>query len=163
MIYQTTRGTIMINLNRLLKQCKASFQKQRGVGLVEVLVAIAIMGSAITALLSSMQTGSNAVIVTDKNVTARSLAQAQIEYIRSYPFTPGTSSYDIIDIPNGYGYSINLSVATPSFSTNITMPVDNLFLGAELPDTQRSMQVITVTVSRDGEEVIELSTIKGNR
>ncbi len=160
MINPTIREMITMNINRRLKWRKAPLQEQRGVGLVEVLVAIAIMGSAITALLASMHTGSNAVIVLDKNVTARSLAQAQVEFIRSFPYD-ATGEYDLIDIPNGY--SITVFAGTPSISTAITMPDDNTFLGAELPATQRSMQVITVTVSRLGGEVVELTTIKGNR
>ena len=150
--------TITHNFNHIMRWYKSLIHGENGIGLPEVLVALVILGTAITAIISSMHTGSNAVIVTDKKVTARSLAEAQLEHIKALPYNQGDTTYSIIDTSDT-GYTIALEVGTVS----ATALFDTTFLGASIPGTQTSIQQITVTVSRSGAEVIELTTFKGNR
>ena len=84
---------------------------ERGVGLVESLIALAIVGVAITALLGALSTGSMAVGKTDRRVTAESLARAQMEYTKSLPYLVAPASYEAIaPLPEGYSIS---AVASP--------------------------------------------------
>lgn len=139
-------------------------RKQDGIGLAEVLVAVAIISSAIVALLSSMTTGASAVQLTDEHVTARHLAEAQLEYIKSYPYSPGASSYPLADIPTRHGLAMIVNVSTASMVT--LTGGDDTFLGATLPGTQASIQEVTVTVTqpaKDDKVLITLTTLKGNR
>ena len=62
---------------------------QEGFGLVEVLVAVAIVGMTVVALLAALSTGSIGVATTDEQVTAANLARSQLEYTRSQPYAPG--------------------------------------------------------------------------
>ncbi|MFO8009377.1 MAG: hypothetical protein R6U89_01050, partial [Dehalococcoidia bacterium] len=66
---------------------------QGGAGLAEVLIALVLVGFAITALLASFNTGSRAVIMTDEKTTARNLAENQIDLIKSDPYNPATCTY----------------------------------------------------------------------
>ncbi len=152
---------ITLGLNKQLKWRKAPFQAQRGIGLAEVLVALAIIGSAITALIASMSTGASAVDLTDERVTARGLAESQLEYIKSYPFAPGTTSYPLVNLPTGRGFTMTVQVGTPTSAA--LSGTKTTFLGTALPNSEASVQEISITVSRDGQEVIELTTFKGNR
>ncbi len=157
-MYPISREMITMNINRWLRWREAPFQEERGIGLAEVLVAVAILGVAFTALLSSMNTGSNAVIITDKRVTARNLAEAQIEHIKALPYHQGDETYSIIETDDT-NYTISLAVGT--ISANSLR--GTTFIGATIPGTQTSIQQIMVTVSRAGSDIIELTTFKGNR
>jgi Tfp pilus assembly protein PilV len=86
-------------------RCLATVGGECGVGLVEALVAVAILGIALTALLSAVSTGSMAVSRTEERVTAENLARSQLEYVKSQPYqllpatyaliTPSPDDYDV--------------------------------------------------------------------
>lgn len=139
-------------ISRLVRQ-------QNGVGLAEVLVSVAIVGSAVIALLSSMTTGANAVQITDEHVSARYLAESQLEYIKAYPYEPGAATYPLVDIPTRHNFTMVVSVVIPQASCL----TGDTFLGAEIPNSEDSLQQITVTVLQNGGTVTSLTTFKGNR
>ena len=154
----------MIIRKRWLQNTERSVRCQKGVGLAEVLVALVLIGTAIAALISSMTTGASAVQLTDEHVTARHLAEAQLEYIKSYPYAPGTKSYPLVDIPIRHSLAMTVNVATASVVT-LSGP-DDTFLGTTLPGTQASIQEVTVTVTQpyaNDRVLITLTTLKGNR
>ncbi len=152
---------ITLGLNKQLKWRKTPVHAQRGIGLAEVLVALVIISSAITALIAAMSTGASAVGITDKRVTARGLAESQLEYIKSYPYAPGTSSYPLVALPAGRDFTMTVEVGTPTSAA--LSGTKTTFLGTALPNSESSVQEITITVSQDGQEVVELTTFKGNR
>jgi len=93
-------------------------QEQRGIGLTETLVALVILGLIGVVLLNGLSTSSKAVIVSQENVAAESLAISQVEYIKTQgyipvaDYDPVTNCYDKIDIPAelaGSGYSIDIN------------------------------------------------------
>lgn len=154
----------MIIENRWLQKVWRPVRCQNGVGLAEVLVAIVIISTAIVALISSMTTGASAVQLTDEHVTARHLAEAQMEYIKSYPYAPGASTYPLADIPTRHNFAMTVNVATASVIT--LTGVDDTFLGSTFPGTQASIQEVTVTVTqphKNDKVLITLTTLKGNR
>jgi len=149
---------------RLSRAITRLIRRQNGIGLAEVLVSIVIISTAIVALISSMTTGASAVQLTDEKVTARHLAEAQLEYIMSYPYYPGTQSYPLVDMPTRHGLEMTVNVATASMIT--LTGAGGTFLGATLPGTQVSIQEITVTVTQpdaDDRVLTTLTTLKGNR
>ena len=57
---------------------------QKGISLVETLIAVAILGTTIVAFVVSLSVGSLAVNALDKETIAQGLAQTQMEYIKNY-------------------------------------------------------------------------------
>ena len=108
---------------------RATAQGQRGLGLVETLVAVAILGTSVVAFISGLSAGSLAVREQDRIAVTQGLAQTQLEYTKSYAYNPGAVTYPAVAAPPGYSIAVSVS-AVPGTDTNI--------------------QKITVTVSREG-------------
>jgi len=127
----------MVKLKRM-KQIKDS---QQGLGLVETLVAVAILGTALVTFISALSTGAMSVGVNEQETIAQRLAQSQIEYTQNLAFSPA-GAYPVIAVPAGY----SLTVTTDS-----------------VPDGDVNIQKIIVTVLRDGASIFEVSGYKVNR
>jgi len=119
---------------------------QEGFGLVEVLVAVAILGMTVVALLAALSTGSIGVATKDGQVTAANLARSQLEYTRSQSYA---ELYETVTPPAGYA----VSVQTDSVPEATSVP------GAD-PST---IQKITVTVTRNGETLLTVEDFKVDR
>jgi hypothetical protein len=111
-------------------------------GLVETLAAIAILGTAVVAFTTGLGAGSIAVGEHDGIATAQGLAQSQVEYTKSYPYSPGAATYPLLAAPDGYSLDVSVGAA---------------------PGGDADIQKITVTVSRGGEEIIQIEDYKVNR
>ncbi len=127
-------------INQWLARVKVRIQDQRGLGLVESLAAVAILGTAVVAFVVALSAGSIAVREQDQQVVAQSLVRTQLEYIKglSYDIT----SYPTVDTLEGYTISVEV---------------------ASIPDTDADIQKITVTISRDGEDLLSVEDYKVNR
>lgn len=110
-------------------------QDERGVSLVETLVAVAILGLAVVAALTALSTGSLAMATADQGVTAQSLARWQLEEIKAAPYS---ATYSAIAQPD---YNISLGV--------------NLIAA--------NIQKITVTISRANKVLLVVEGYKVNR
>jgi Tfp pilus assembly protein PilV len=119
---------------------------QEGVGLVEVLVAVAIVGMTVVALLAALSTGSIGVATSDEQVTAANLARSQLEYTRSQPYA---DFYETVTPPAGYA----VSVQTASVPDATSVP------GAD----STTIQKITVTVTRNSETLLTVEDFKVDR
>jgi prepilin-type N-terminal cleavage/methylation domain-containing protein len=110
---------------------------EKGFSLIEVLVSLALLGIISVGFLSSLGTASAVTITTDKQETARNLAETQMEYVKSQAYD---TSYATAPIPDEYGgYTATIDVET-------------------LHDS--NIQKITVTIERHGEEVTTLEGYK---
>ena len=118
---------------------KAWVQDQRGLGLPESMVAVAILGVAVVAFVSALSAGSIAVREGDQEVVAQRLARTQLEYVKSCPYD---TTYSKVDEPEGYTISVGVD---------------------SIPDTDTDIQKITVTISRDGEDILIVEDYKVNR
>jgi len=112
-------------------------QDQRGLGLVETLVAVAILGTAVVAFATGLSAGSIAVRGQDEIAVTQGLAQTQLEYTKSYAYNPGAVTYPAVAAPPDYSISVGVSA---------------------VPGTDANMQKITVTVSREGQAI---ETVEG--
>lgn len=65
----------------------------KGQSLIEVLIAIAILGVVAVAFFSALGTNSKAIIIADEQTTAESLARSELEYVKSQPFSTPPWSY----------------------------------------------------------------------
>ena len=115
---------------------------EKGFALVESLIAVAVMGTAIVALLAALSTGSIAVTVVEEKVTVDGIARSQLEYTQSLPFQVAPATYSTIAPPAGYG------VTAEAF------PV----AGADA-----DLQKVVVTVYHQGAPVLAADAYKMNR
>lgn len=131
-------------MKRKLRQtpARAKASGQRGLGLVETLVAVAILGTSVVAFAAGLSAGSIAVREQGETEVTQGLAQTQLEYTKSYAFNPSAATYPAVAAPTGYTISVGVS-AVPGTDTNI--------------------QKITVTVSREGQAMETVAGYKVNR
>ena len=99
---------------RLSSEVRKAFQgSSRGFSLIEVLIALALVGIIAIAFLSGLSTASMALIIADERATAESLARSQMEFVKNQGYEPaepgGVATYDEIPgIPDGYTiWSVN--------------------------------------------------------
>ncbi len=117
--------------------------KQAGFGLVESLLAVAILGSTVFMLLNGLSTGAISVGILQEDVTAQNLGRTQLEFTKSLPFNTAPFSYQsIAEIPEGYSITAD---AVPVSSRN------------------SNMQRVIITVYRGVKTVYVLEGFKVNR
>lgn len=121
---------------------RALVDGQRGAGLVEVLVAVAILGVTLVVFLAAMSTGSLGVATTEEQVTAENVARSQLEYTKSDTYLAAPASYPTVTPPTGYAVSAD--------ATSIT-------------EGDGLVQKITVTVTRNGETLLTAEDFKVDR
>ncbi len=116
-----------------------AFADERGESLVEILVAVAIMAIVLTAFLAALSTGTLSVGVVHERVTAENIARSQLEHVKHSGFndhyTPAAISHP--------GYTAVISATTIY--------------------TYTGLQLITVTVSHNGEPIFTIENYKVNR
>ena len=70
-------------------------KNQKGQALIEILIAIAILGVVAVAFLSALTTASRAIIIGDERTSAEGLVRSELEYVRSRDFSPPPWSYNV--------------------------------------------------------------------
>ncbi len=116
----------------------------KGFSLIEVIIALALMGIIGIAFAGGLFTTSKAIIIDDERATAESLARSQIEYVKSSNYSV-IGAYDKINIdPDEF----------PNYDIDLPLTVDQL---------ENGLQKITVTVTHHDEPVITLEGYKANR
>ena len=78
----------MIRLRRLKRS-------QKGFGLIEVIIALGLLGIIGVALLGALAAASSAIIVSDERSTAESLARSEMEYVKSNDYSTAPWSYEL--------------------------------------------------------------------
>jgi len=68
---------------------------EKGFSLIEVTMAIAVLGIVAVAYLGALATGSKAIMIADERATAESLARTQIEYVRSQEYDAAPWEYTV--------------------------------------------------------------------
>jgi prepilin-type N-terminal cleavage/methylation domain-containing protein len=120
---------------------------ERGLTLIEILVALGILAAVAVVFLLGMATSSKAVMTSQKRVAVDSLAKSQMENIKSWTYDddinnpPDYEAAKLTDIPDGYDIDIAAERLDPD--------EDGL-----LDDD--GLQEITVIVTHDGETAFTL-------
>ena len=78
---------MMMRLLSCSPRIRRSARGERGIALVEILVAIAILGVVAVAFLSALTSAYGAVIVADRHTRAESLTRTAFEYMRNLPYS----------------------------------------------------------------------------
>jgi prepilin-type N-terminal cleavage/methylation domain-containing protein len=101
---------------RLDSQVREAFRgRSRGLTMIEVLIAIAILGIISITFLSALSTSSLSVALADERTVAESLARRQMEYVKNQGYNPASvlnnnnpTYQKITGIPEGYSiWSVN--------------------------------------------------------
>ena len=119
--------------------------------MLEVVIAIALLGIIAVSVLVALQTAALALISADRRATAESIARTQIEWVRY-------SDYDD-DLAEGHpDYSLDPQITLPpGFSVETAAVRLNK---DENPNDDDGIQQITVTVSHDGQIEVTLEDFK---
>lgn len=128
-------------------------QDERGLGLVESLAAVAILGVAVVAFVVALSTGSIAVREGDQEVVAQSLVRAQLEYVKNYPYDPEAATYPYVYT---YDETYNPNPITLQEGYDISVGVSSI----PEADGDSDIQKITVTISRNGEDILKVEDYK---
>lgn len=115
-------------------------KNERGVSLIEAIIALALIGIFGVTFLGALGTSSKARLIADEQTSARILAESQMEYVREQPYY---LSYDPAPIPEDYA------------SYTAVIDVDSMRNG--------NIQKITVSILRRGKEATSLQSYKVNR
>ena len=116
---------------------------QKGFGLIEVLIAVAILSIAATAFLGAISTSAIAINKQDRKITSEAIAVSQINHTKSQAYQIAPASYAVI----------------PSLPTNYLVTSD----ATAIAGRDDNIQLITVTVSRGGNVLYTLEDYKVNR
>ena len=131
----------------------AFFKNESGIGLLETLVAIAIIGACGVGFLSATNTSTKTVGLVEERVDVDNLARAQLEFTKNDSF-----SYD-------FSYEA-LDELSPGDDYYVTLPrnYDIIVLSSPLHESEdEDIQLITVTIQYGGEDLLQVEGYKVNR
>lgn len=132
----------------MFKKIFKQIHSEQGITLIEILIAIFILGVVGVGFASGMGTGLMADKVADERTIADSLARTQLESIKRAPYngTPPYGYATITGIPAGYSLNIAVNLINPNIAGNST--------------TDLGIQKIKVTVLRGTKQILQLETYK---
>ncbi len=119
-------------------------QSQRGVTLIELLVASAIFGAIGLIFINAIATGQTEAYRVENMSEAESVARSQIELIKSLPYNDDNLYPLVTNTEDRYNAGIEVIDVSP----------------VEYPNT---IQKIIVTISVNGNPVLSLETLKVKR
>ena len=127
---------------------------QKGATLIEVLIAIALLGMIAVPFLTALSTSSRALIIADERTTAESLVRGEIEYVKSQDYCDAPWSYEVTSTgstPSVPGHPDWLaSHALPDNCKDYSLTVD----ASPVEGKGEGIQNITVTVKRNTDKLV---------
>ena len=126
---------------------------QKGIGLVEVLIAVTIFGAIAVSLFIALNVSHRTTHSVNQQTTAESLTRAEMEYIKS-------CEYDDVNNPPVYGLDPNLDIPT-GYSIEVT--AERLDPNNDGTDNDDGIQKVTVEVDYDDELVVTTEGYKVKR
>lgn len=114
--------------------------------MLEILIALAVMGVTAVIFLAGLATASRASAKADERTTAESLARSQTEYVKTLPYQTDANQYAVdpgLVIPESW-------TVLPAAVTALHNPDDGI-------------QQMTITVQRNGATVLTINTYKVDR
>lgn len=120
---------------------KSNLRSEKGLSLLETLIATAILAFALTSLTLAASTGMLTIGRVTRTGAVVDVARAQMEYVKRQPYASGATTYPTPS-PDPYA----------PYTTAIT--ASTVYTG---------LQTITVTVYSEGNQLFYLEGLKANR
>ena len=130
-------------------------KNEKGLTLIEVIIAVALLGIIVVAFFGALSTASKALFIADEQATAESLARTEMEYVKSVDYVTAPWSYQLPSTPPWWDASHTLPAGYDNYTVNVS--------AAPLPGPDDGIQKITVTVSYLGDMVLTLEDYKVDR
>jgi prepilin-type N-terminal cleavage/methylation domain-containing protein len=120
-------------------------KSQKGFSLIEVLVAMALLGVIGVAFLGALATSSMAIVTTDEHQKAKNIAEMEMEYIKNLPYA---ANYTPLALTSEYsGFSV--------------VTVDGVIYPQDIADnTDGKIQKVEITIQRNSQELYTLVSYK---
>ena len=130
---------------------------QRGFTLIEIILAVAILGAIGVGLLSALDTNAKATRTLDERVTAANLATAYFEAIKAMPYAETyPEPEDLITIPPQYDVNVDITF------TDDSDPNDGIEWNYD--PVGKTIQKLAISISREGgKPVLSICTFKTKR
>jgi Tfp pilus assembly protein PilV len=132
----------MMKVLNFVSQLKKLLRAQSGIGLVETLVAVAILGVSAVSFVSNLSVGAMSVRTLNEEATIQQLLTTQMETLKGLKYDATGNTYPVISTPDGY---------------NLTLSVDSQIV------SNTNLQKITATLWLKGKQVAILENYKANR
>ena len=121
---------------RLSSEARKAFRgRSRGFSMLEVVIAIALLGIIAVSILTALSTATAALIIADRRATAESLARTQMESIKNGGYIDysesGHEDYERIQTPEGYKIEPIGVLKLEDGLQKITVTVSYYIVGAE--------------------------------
>lgn len=141
---------------------------EKGFSLMEVALAMALLGVVAVAFLNALATGSRAIMIADERATSESLARTQIEYVRSQEYSSAEWNYTVTslglsstDEPTADWWDDDPPPLLSGDYDGYTIIVNTVPLNGAIDD---GIQVIAVTIQHTvSGETKEIFTLEGYR
>lgn len=134
------------------------FREEKGFTLIEILVAILLLGLIGTAFFGGLSTSSRTVQLGDERATSESLARTEMEYVRKQDYYLAPWSYELPSPPGAptpWDASHDLPPGYSGYSLTVTAEA----LGA----VDNGIQKLTIVIEHPDDEVITLVSYKSAR
>jgi prepilin-type N-terminal cleavage/methylation domain-containing protein len=123
---------------------------EKGFTLIEVVIAIALLGVLAVAFFSALGTASLGILTADERATAEGLARSEMEYVKTQAYSTAPWSYELPGTPPSWDTNHALPSGYDGYTANVAASLVNA--------TDDGIQKITIIVSHLGEQI----TISGN-
>lgn len=80
---------------------------EKGFSLIETVISIALLGIIAVAFLTALAGAYKALIIADERETAKNLAESQMEYIKSLPYSANYTAHNLTQDYVDAGYSVS--------------------------------------------------------
>lgn len=136
---------------------------QRGISLLENLIAVALVALIVSAYLTLLNTGFKSADLSDAKVTAQNLVRVELEYIRSQGyFEPPTSPYLVPPGSDPGAYAVPPPGVTVPADFEMTVEITQYCDGSACYPIGEIQQVTTV-ISREGRPLATVADLKTSR
>ena len=136
---------------------------QRGISLLENLIAVALVAIIVSAYLTLLNTGFKSADLSDAKVTAQNLVRVELEHIRSQGyFEPPTSTYLIPPGSDPGAYAVPPPGVTLPTGFDMTVEITQ-YCDASTCYPIAEIQQVTASVSREGRPLAGVADLKTSR